>query len=207
VLTNAAKALMLDALDESQTGGIKFLSLHTAYSSTGTNEATGGSPAYARKAATWSAAASGAKSLTSGVTFDVAAGTYMWLGGWDLVTGGTFLGMWPLGGGAKRAFNVSDAADVTANTIDSPSHGLTTGTAIVVWNDIGANLPAGLSEGTIYYVIATGLTTDVFEVSTSLGGSAVDITGNGDGSFQTIVPEVFAAQGQYNVSAHTLTAV
>jgi hypothetical protein len=207
VITNFGRALMLDALDESATNGIKFLSLHTAYSATGTNEATGGSPAYARKAATWSAASGTSKALTSGVTFDVAAGTYSWLGGWDAITAGNLIGMWPLGGAAKRAFNVSDAADVTANTIDSPAHGLVAGNSVVVWNDIGASLPTGLSEGTIYFVIATGLTTDVFELSATLGGSAIDITANGDGAFQPIVPEVFAAQGQYNVSAHTLTSV
>jgi hypothetical protein len=43
--------------------------------STPTNEATGGSPAYARKQTTWSAGAAGVQNGTA-VTIDVAAGTY-----------------------------------------------------------------------------------------------------------------------------------
>lgn len=206
----AARAQMLDALDETPAApaaGIGFLSIHTAYSTTGANEATGGAPAYARKAAVWGAAAAGpptTKALSAGVTFDLASGTYAWLGMWSLVTGGTFFGMLPLGGGARRQLNVSDAADVTANTIDSPAHGLTAGTAVVLWAVTGAALPAGLAEGTIYYVIAAGLTADVFSLSATLGGAAIDITANGDGEFQTIVPETYAAQGQMNVTAATL---
>lgn len=207
MFSNFAKGLMLDALDESATNGFKFGSLHTAYSTTGTNEATGGSPAYARKAVTWNAASSGSKALAAGVTFDVAAGTYAWVGGWDAVSAGNFQGMWPLGAGARRAFSISDSADITANTIDSPAHGLTAGTAVVVWAATGAGLPSPLAEGTIYYVIATGLTTDVFELSATLGGSAIDITTAGDGDFQTIVPEVFAGQGQYNLTALPLSLI
>lgn len=202
-----AKNLMLDALDESATNGFKFGSLHTAYSTTGTNEATGGSPAYARKATTFSAASGGSKALTTGITFDVPAGTYAWVGGWDASTAGNFHGMWPLGAGARRAFNISDSADITANTIDSPAHGLSAGQSIVVWAATGAGLPSPLAEGTIYYVIAAGLTTDVFEISATLGGSAIDLTTAGDGDFQTIVPEVFAGQGQYNLTALPLSAI
>lgn len=195
-----AKQLMLDALDESIATGAKYASLHTAYSTTGTNEATGGSPAYARKALTWGAASGSAPTTKSAsqVTFDVPAGTYPWVGYWDALTVGTFLGMSPAAGAAnaRRQFNVSDAADVTANTIDSPAHGLSAGNQVVFWAAAGAGLPTGLSEGTVYFVIATGLTTDVFEVSTTSGGSAVDITANGDGEFQVILPETFAGQGQ-----------
>jgi hypothetical protein len=42
---------------------------------TPSNEATGGSPAYARKQTTWSAGATGVQNGTA-VTIDVAAGTY-----------------------------------------------------------------------------------------------------------------------------------
>lgn len=207
----AARAQMLDSLDETPAApaaGAAFGSLHTAYSSTGANEAAGGSPAYARKALTWAVAVVGpptTKALSAGVTFDVAAGTYGWLGLWTLVTGGTFLGMLPLGAAARRQFNVSDAADVTANIIDSPAHGLAAGNGIVFWAASGAALPTGLTEGTVYYVIATGLTTDAFSVSTTVGGSAVDITANGDGEWQNIVPETYAAQGQMNVTAATMS--
>jgi hypothetical protein len=42
-------------------------------------------------------------------------------------------------------------------------------------------LPTGLTAGTTYYVIAAGLTTSAFEVSTSAGGSAVNTSGSQSG--------------------------
>lgn len=205
MFTNFAKNLMLDALDESATNGIKFWSLHSAYSTTGTNELTGGSPAYARKGATYAGAGSGSKASSANAVFDVAAAsTVAWVGRWDAVTTGNFHGMAPAGGSARRQFGVN-AAGVTANTIDSPAHGLSAGNQVVFWNSSGAAIPTGLSEGTIYFVIAAGLATDVFSVSATLGGSAIDITAIGDGEFQTIVPETFAGQGTYTVTSDTIS--
>lgn len=207
MLTDFAKGLMLDALDETATNGIKFWSLHTAYSTTGTNEVTGGSPAYARKAAVYGAASGSprSKASTAGQTFDVPAGTVAWVGRWDAVTVGNFLGMGPAGGGARRQFNVSDAADITANIIDSPSHGFVAGNAVVLWAAAGAALPTPLVEGTTYFVIATNLTTNTFSVSATAGGAAITITAAGDGEVQLITPEVFAGQGQYNMTGDTIT--
>lgn len=201
-LANAAKHLMLDALDETATGGADFGSLHTAYSTTGANEVTGGSPAYARKALTWGAAASGAKALAATFpVWDVPAGTTVaWWGGWDAVTAGTFLFMMPTGASLPTNMSV-DAGDVTANTIQSEAHGLTTNDRVVFWPGSGSGLPAGLTVGTMYHVIATGLTADVFSVSTTQGGSAVDITDEGAGFAQKCVPEVFAGQGTYALSS------
>lgn len=82
---------------------IAFLSLHTATPGvTGAAEATGGSPAYARKAPTFNAAgtvgplgatlqpATVGVAWSSEVTFDVPAGTYTHWGSWSAVTAGTF---------------------------------------------------------------------------------------------------------------------
>lgn len=202
-----AKGLMLDALDESQTNGAKFWSLHSAFSTTGANELTGGS--YARQAAVWAAASGTPRTKVStgspAASFPVPASTVAWVGRWDAVTAGNFLGMGPAGGGARRQMNVSDAADVTANTIDSPAHGFVADNRVVFWNGAGAALPTGLAEGTIYWVIATGLTTDVFSVSATQGGSAIDITANGDGEVQLITPEVFAGAGTYQLTSDTLS--
>ena len=52
------------------------------------NEVTGGSPAYARKAIAWNAAASGAATPTANVVIDIPAGTTVaWLSFWN--TAGT----------------------------------------------------------------------------------------------------------------------
>lgn len=201
-LSNTAKGLMLDAIDESLAAGAKFASLHSAYSNSGANELSGGSPAYARKPLTWAAASGGSKALAATLpTFDVPAGAApAWLGFWDAATLGTFLGMGPLGGGALKPI-AAEAGDLAGNTLGSAAHGFAAGNAVVFW---GAALPGGLVQGTIYYVIAAGLATNVFEVSATSGGAAVDITSVGAGFAQLIVPETFGGQGTYSISSGSL---
>lgn len=202
-----AKNVMLDALDESATQ-ITHVAVGTLSDpGTGTNanavEATGGAPAYARQAVTWSAAASGSKTNTSTLTFDVAAGTYAFFMWFNASTGNTnnYRGYAPFGG-AVRSFGTVDAADVTANSITSNAHGLVNTDRVMVFNVLSESIPAGLTEGTIYFVV--GATTDTFQVSLTSGGAAVDITGQGELFLQKVVPEVFAAQGQITVAASAL---
>jgi len=95
----------LNALADYEASRVGYLSLHTASpGTTGANEATGGSPAYARKAITWNAAGavgplgSTAQPATVGVawgtevTFDVPAGSYTHGGLQSAATAGTFRG-------------------------------------------------------------------------------------------------------------------
>lgn len=198
IISNAMKNLMLDQWDESLATGADFGSLHTAYSTTGTNEVTGGSPAYARKGLTWAAASGGSKALAATLpTWDVpAATTVAWVGFWDAVTAGTFLGMAPAGGGALKPFAVMDD---TNDTFYSEAHGYTNGQQVVLW---GPNLPPGVAVGTIYFIV--GAATDSFQVSATSGGSAVNVTDEGEGFAQLIVPETFSGQGTYSLSAGTI---
>jgi len=189
LFTNAAKALMLDALDESLAAGADFASLHTAYpGTTGTNEVTGGSPAYARKAIVWAGATAGSKSLTGTAVFDVPAVSVGWVGFWDAVTAGNFLFATPAGGGALKTFAVDDIA---TDVFDSPAHGFTAGQQVVVW---GTALPTGVVQGTTYY--ARDITTDTFKLAATSGGAAIDITAVGSGHAQLQVIETFGAQGR-----------
>lgn len=80
-------------------------------------------------------------------------------------------------GGTKT--NTVFTADAGTDVITSAGHGLSNGDAVVFSNS-GGGLPAGLSANTFYYVI--NASTDTFKVSTTLGGSAVDITGTGTGT-------------------------
>lgn len=85
-VTNATKetaALAVTAIGDR-------ISLHTADpGTTGASEATGGSPAYARKTTTWTGGASDGSVPGSEVTFDAPAGTYSH---WGVYTsGGTFV--------------------------------------------------------------------------------------------------------------------
>lgn len=65
--------------------------LHTGdpgAANTASNEVSGGSPAYARKALAWNAASGGAATLNGDVVFDVPAGTTVaWISFWN--TAGT----------------------------------------------------------------------------------------------------------------------
>jgi hypothetical protein len=176
---------------------------------TGTNanavEASGGSPAYARQAVTWAAAASGQRANSGTLTFDVPAGTYGFFLLMTALTGntGNFRGYLPFTGGTDRkGFATVDAADVTANALTSSAHGMSNTDRVMLFNVFAESLPTGLSEGTIYYVV--GSTTDTFQVSLTSGGAAVDITGIGEAFFQRVVPEVFASQGQITVAASAL---
>jgi hypothetical protein len=71
-----------------------FASLHTADpGESGTNEITGGTPAYARKAITWNAAGNGSMDDSNVPVFDIPPSTTVsYVGYWSLVTGGTFYG-------------------------------------------------------------------------------------------------------------------
>jgi len=212
VLPDATKNALLNS---AAAGGLvtsgSHLSLHTAFPPTVNpgNEVTGGSPAYARKAATWTAnAATGIISPTTGIpaTFDIPAGTTVRaVGVLTSASGaGTVLAWSPAGASARRAFSV-DAAGVTNDDIFSPAHGLVAGNSVLFWPTIGAVLPTGMAEDTEYFVIAAGLTTDSFRVSATLGGATIAITAIGDGDVQRFVPEVFAGQGTYQVSAYSVS--
>lgn len=85
-----AATLEAAALAKTALGG--YISLHTASpGTTGANEATGGSPAYARQLTTWTGGSSDGAVPGSQVTIDVAAGTYTHFGIWSASSGGTYI--------------------------------------------------------------------------------------------------------------------
>lgn len=70
----------------------RWISVHTGNpGTTGANEATGGSPAYAREQTTWGAGIADGIENGSQVTVDLPAGTYTYFGVWSTETGGTFI--------------------------------------------------------------------------------------------------------------------
>lgn len=205
----AGKNVALDGLDESISAGIKYIGVgDVSDPGTGTNyagtEATGGSPAYARQAVTWGAASAGAKTNSGALTIDVAPGSYGFLLFFNTSTGnvGSFMGYAPINGTVK-GFGTTDSTGVTNDTITSNGHGLANTDRIQVFNVFSETLPTGLVEGTIYFVVSA--TTDTFKVSLTSGGSAVDITGQGELFFQKVIPETFASQGQITVAIGALT--
>ncbi len=194
MFSDASRNLMIAA------EGTTHLSLHNAYSTTGANELTGGSPAYARKAVSYGAASAGAKAQSANVTFDVpAAATAQFVGRWTALTGGTFLGMTALGGS-----ELEFATDTTTDTITAPAHGFADTDKIVF---VGGTPPAGLTEGTVYFVRDSA--TNTFKVAATSGGAAIDLTGQAAAKclVSKIVPESYGAQGTYQVNSGSALAV
>jgi len=68
---------------------------------------------------------------------------------------------------------VCDPATNKFTMSDGSAHGFKAGDAVEFG---GTAVPAGLVAGTRYYVIATGMTKSVFEVSATVGGGSVDET-------------------------------
>lgn len=209
----AAKALMLDALDESATAGIKYIGiLQVGDPGVGTNftgtEATGGSPAYARLGVTWAAAASEQKSNSGSLTFDVPAGTYSHFLLMNTLTGNSssYLGSIPFGGSSAIKGFFSVDTTLTNDQFLSVGHGLADGDRVQVRGAFAEALPTGtgLTTGALLYVVNSA--TNTFKLSTTSGGAAIDLTatGGGEGYWQRIVPEVFASQGQITVAASAL---
>jgi hypothetical protein len=204
--TSTADAQMLDALSNQSgvapTNIVAFASLHTAYSATGLNEPTGGSPAYARKAITWSAAGGGSKSSSSSPVFDVPAGTTIaFVGLWSAATSGTFAGMGPNGGATQYAFT----AATSGNTFTVPGSSYTVGQAVVLFPGAGATLPTSYAAGTIYYVITASGT--AITLSAASGGTVLTVTAAGAGIIQAVTTEIYGAQGTFTLSSDTLTIV
>lgn len=165
-------------------------------------EATGGSPVYARLAVSWSAAASGQRSNSGALAFDVPPGTYGFLTYWTALTGnsGTQYRGWAPINGSVKGFGTISAADLTANTITSNAHGLVNTDRVLFCNVFAETIPGGLIEGAAYFVV--GATTDTFQVALTSGGAAVDlVTTQGELYFQKVVPETFGSQGQITVLA------
>lgn len=59
------------------------------------------------------------------------------------------------------------------------NHGFVAGDTVRFRSD--TTLPAGVTANTTYFVIASGLTTNAFKVSATLGGATIDVTDTGTG--------------------------
>lgn len=95
----------------------------------------------------------------------------------------------------ERQYTLSTISDTFTVTIASPgvftltAHGFIPG-QVVYFSTTGA-LPTGLTAGTAYYVITAGLTADAFQVSTTIGGSAVNTSGSQSGT-HTVKTQTYA---------------
>jgi hypothetical protein len=192
----------IDTLLTSWAASAAYMSAHSAYSSSGANELSGGS--YARVAVTWGSASGGSISL-SGTPYSInapASSSAGWVGFWTASSGGTFLGMIP--GGNYTAYTFTALA--STDTVLAPgSATYATNQTVVVFATAGSVLPAGLTAGVVYYAIS--VSGDSFELSTTSGGSAINITADGSGIIQAIAVEAFSSAGTYSVTGGSITGV
>lgn len=177
-----------------------YLALHDgAPGLTGAAEVTGGS--YARQAtagADWNAAASRIGDNANAFSFAaMPACTVVAVSLWDALTTGNCL--WT--GWLSTVVKPFVSTDTTSNLVRSPSHGLVAGDRVAFEAYDAGSLPTGLSAATLYHVIADGLTTDDFKVSTSAGGAAVDITAAGSGKLRKVAPQVVSGGGTFTIGA------
>lgn len=123
--------------------------------------------------------------LVSFPTCGATGSTPLFFGvGTDASGTGNLLGWGVLG----SVIGAAEVNDTTNDDVESQNHGLAENDRVVFVAGPGNTIPAGLAEGTVYHVIATGLTTDAFRVSATQGGAAVNITGDGDAIAYKVVP-------------------
>lgn len=138
-----------------------------------------------RPAITWGAAANTSpaggrqRANSAAVTFPQNTGSLQSVIAYGLYSAAT--------AGTLQAIGLLDAdppvvgTAATSDTITAPAHGLSNNQRVFVMAAPGALLPAGLSENTAYFVVNAA--TDTFQLSTTSGGAAVDITAGGAGLF------------------------
>jgi hypothetical protein len=86
--------------------------------------------------------------------------------------------------GAVRA-EKAVTIDVSTDLFSSVAHGLSAGDQ-VTFSATQGTLPTGLTANTTYFVISSGLTADAFQVSTTSGGGALDVTGTASGTYKFV---------------------
>ncbi len=180
-----------NAIGTSGKAGLPYIGLMTDVNGT---ELAGGS--YARVALALGAMSAGKCSNSGALAINVpAAGAPAALGIFDASTAGNLLGTFPLGDSTQYVDGVGVVDTIANDTILSRGHGLTTDDRVFFSAIMGESLPAGISATALYFVLASGLTTDAFKISTTSGGGALDITGLGEAAFWKTVPQVFASAG------------
>ena len=184
-----------------------YMALYTAYSgddpSTWTEVSAGG---YSRVDVSGSFASASSESAASNadISFGPSSASWGTVGGWamlDASSGGNILYYGYLTA-ALKLFTALASDD----TLYAPAHGLSDDDTVVVQDASDYALPTGLTQGTIYYVING--TTDTLQLSTSQGGSAINLTASGVGYIGEIATQsVTASNITLTISSGSLTLI
>jgi hypothetical protein len=191
-----------NALLNSGKAGFTHVGALTALTPT---EVAGGS--YARQAVTWQAAGTpgaGNTGNTTALAIPIpVATTPVALGLYDAVSAGNLLATSPYGSAGQPVAGVA-TIDAATDLFLSKAHGLTTDDRVFFSTVNNEAIPTGIVVTTLYFVLAAGLTADVFQVSTTSGGAALNVTVSGECSFFKTVPNLFSSAGNINLAINAL---
>ena len=179
-----------------------YISLHTADpAEAGASEVAGGS--YARQQTAFGAPAAGTLSNTGAISFaSMPATTVVAWAVNDAVTAGSFYqnGWFSTVSGLA----VVRSADLAGNDVQTNAHGLAADDRVVFEAIEGLTAPTGITLGTLYFVLAAGLTTDAFNVSTTSGGAELDITAVGSAIWRKVTPKIVNSGDTFQIAAGDL---
>lgn len=161
----------------------------------------------ARQAVTWQAAgtpAAGQAGNNGSISIPIASGeTPMVLGLYDALTAGNLLGIFGYGSSGQQVKGLATVL-ASSDVFTSYAHGLTTDDRVFFSAVNGEAIPTGIVVTTLYFVLASGLTTDAFSISTTSGGGALNVTVSGETMFQKTVPNTFASAGNLTIATNAL---
>jgi hypothetical protein len=228
--TDTAFTTVGSGLLKAVTPGSLYISLHTADPGITGNQSTsevstGSYGAYARVGVARSAQTNGTTpgwkfvspnkiENTAVVTFpqknNSGTATITWAGvGTDSSGAGNLLFRCPLSLDTPHPFVVEEA-DKTSNEITTTGtgqdtdHGYLANDQVVFIDVEGGQLPAGITEGTVYFVMSSP-TDNIFKVSTASGDSGpVDITSSGCGLVAKVVPKTITQNDIFEIAASAL---
>lgn len=181
-----------------------YLALFTAAPSDagGGTEVSGGSYARQNVSTAMNSAASGQATTGSLVAFPDATanwGTVLAWATFDASTAGNMLWWGWLGTGAELPGTAAASTDI----FTAIAHGLANDDRVILQAPEGGTLPTGVSANTAYYVVS--VTTNTFQLSTTQGGSAINITADGAFSAYKIVPKTINNGDGFKFNAGQLT--
>lgn len=105
--------------------------------------------------------------------------------GWGLFNNTTMIYFGIIGATDEMLFTAT-----VSDVFTCASHNLTNGQCVVLKAAPNVSLPTGVSADTLYYVV--GVSGDTFQLSTTSGGSAINLTSAGSGYFQVCSPQTIA---------------
>lgn len=92
--------------------------------------------------------------------------------------------------------------NATTDYITAPGNNFSNGQRVVLLGVDDSALPGGVTQGTLYYVI--NVTGNTFQISTTNGGSAVNLTADGAGKVARVVPLTVSTSFRPTFDAGTL---